>query len=158
MNLFLVRHATAIEPLGGLPDAERSLTPEGRERFEQAVSGLSRSIPRLDRVYHSPWLRALQTAECLEPLLDGERICLNELAAPPSAALLAKIKGESVALVGHEPWMGDLLTLLVLGENRHRDRFHFKKGQVAWLVGDPHPACCDLRAFFTPKVLRNASR
>ena len=53
-------------------DAERPLTPQGRERFAQAVLGLQRLEVRLDRLYHSPWLRAVETAALLRPILEGE--------------------------------------------------------------------------------------
>ena len=71
MDLFLIRHAIAEERGEGLPDAERALTHKGRARFKLVVRSLARSGFRFDRVYHSPWLRAVQTAELLAPLNDG---------------------------------------------------------------------------------------
>ena len=71
MELFLIRHGIAAPGSAVLSDAERPLTPQGRERFAQAVMGLQRLGVRLDRLYHSPWLRAVETATLLRPVLDG---------------------------------------------------------------------------------------
>jgi phosphohistidine phosphatase len=154
MELFLIRHGIAVPGSAVLPDADRPLTPQGRERFAQAVKGLQRLEVRLDRLYHSPWLRAAETAALLMPVLDGEAISSAALARPPSQALLEDIVGEKVALVGHQPWMGELLTWLITGAPTDRNGFAFKRGGVAWLEGSRKPGRMALRAFLPPKVLR----
>jgi phosphohistidine phosphatase len=154
MELFLVRHGIAVPGSAVLPDADRPLTPEGRERFAQAVMGLQRLGVRLDRLYHSPWLRAVETAALLRPVLDGEMVPTTALARPPSKALLQDIAGERVALVGHQPWMGALVALLVTGGQVDEQVFAFRRGGVAWLEGQPRPGRMTLRAFLPPKILR----
>ncbi|MEE8408192.1 MAG: histidine phosphatase family protein, partial [Myxococcota bacterium] len=62
MDLYLIRHAIAEERRPGLEDPERQLTDEGKLRFERAVAGLQKLGVRFDRLYHSPWIRAAQTA------------------------------------------------------------------------------------------------
>jgi phosphohistidine phosphatase len=159
MEIFLVRHAIAVERSADRPDAARPLSERGRARFSRAVRGMARLELRFDRVLHSPWLRAVQTAELLAPITDGDgaREETERLADDPDAALLALAarhpQAARVAFVGHEPWMGELLSLLVLGTAAHGERFPFKKGGVAWLVGEPRPGGTALKAVFTPKAL-----
>jgi phosphohistidine phosphatase len=154
MELFLIRHAIAAPRSPMLPDAERPLTRQGRERFVQAVAGLQRLGIRLRQVHHSPWLRAAETAALLTPVLKGDLLPTRALACPPEAALLHEIEATPAALVGHEPWMRDLLAWLVTGSPTAGAMFAFKKGGVAWLEGPLRPGSMVLRAYLPPKVLR----
>ncbi|MFN3198123.1 MAG: SixA phosphatase family protein [Bradymonadia bacterium] len=155
MHVYLIRHAIAEPRLPGASDAERALTYEGRVRFEQGVRGLACMEIAFDAVYHSPWRRAVQTAELLAPLHpEGARHTLDALAAPPGPALFEAIEGAHVALVGHEPWMSDLAAQLCLGPRALGGAFLFKKGGVAWLEGQPRPGGMVLRGFMPPKALR----
>jgi phosphohistidine phosphatase len=155
VELFLIRHAIAVPAAEDRPDAERPLTDEGRKRFARQVRGLERIGVRLDRVLHSPWTRAVETAELLHRLLDGESAVEPGLAREPDAELAALLaRGERVAAVGHEPWMSELLALLVTGNKTHAERFRFKKGQVAWLEGEPKGRGMQLVASLPPRVLR----
>lgn len=147
MDLFLIRHAIAEERRAGQPDADRALTDKGRARFEATVQGLKEAGYRFDRVYHSPWLRAVQTAELLQPITEGRFLVAEGLAQPPEPALFASLEGKRVACVGHEPWMSDAVSLLTTG-NPHGSWLHFKKGGIAWLRGAPHPASMQLRALW----------
>lgn len=154
MELFLIRHGIAVPGSAVLADAERPLTPQGRERFAQAVVGLQRLGVCLDRLYHSPWRRAVETAALLRPVLEGKAVTSAALARPPSQALLQEITGTQVALVGHQPWLGEFLTWLVIGNQSDGSAFAFKRGGVAWLEGPLRPGRMALRAFLPPKVLR----
>jgi phosphohistidine phosphatase len=153
MQLHLVRHGLAEDAAGG-PDEQRALTRKGRERFEREVAALGRVGVRFDRLYHSPMLRAVQTAELLAPLLDGESVVTPLLAEPPGPELLASLQGERVALVGHQPWLGELLSVLLVGTPEHGGAFELRKGAVVWLEGDPVPAGMTLRALHPPALLR----
>ena len=150
MDLFLIRHAIAEDRRAGLPDANRELTDKGRARFEAVVKSLHRSGFHFDHVYHSPWLRALQTAELLAPLTKGPLISTDELAQAPRPEFFASLRGEQVACVGHEPWMSDALSLLTTGDP-HGPWLRFKKGGVAWLRGTPTPGGMELRALLPPR-------
>jgi phosphohistidine phosphatase len=154
MELFIIRHGIAVPGSMLLADADRPLTPKGRKRFSQAVRGLQRLKVRFDRLYHSPWLRAVETAELLAPVLDGKAVDSAALARAPSQDLLDALMGERVALVGHEPWMGELVAWLTTGAPPHGHVFAFKRGGVAWLEGQPQPGQMVLQAFLPPKMLR----
>jgi phosphohistidine phosphatase len=167
MELLVIRHAIAVdrfEGTGEVEDAARPLTDRGRRRFKQAVRGLEKLGARVDRVIHSPWTRAAETAELLAPIVDGDlddaRVETASLAGPPRAELFGELAllGEArVALVGHEPWLGELVALLTCGASSHGESMRFKKGAVAWLEGAPTPAGMDLLAFLPPRVLRSIS-
>jgi len=150
MDLFLIRHAIAEERRVGLPDAERALTDKGRERFEAVVQSLDRAGFRFDRVYHSPWLRAVQTAELLGPITNGPLVSTEGLAQSPQPSFFASLEGENVACVGHEPWMSDTVALLTIGAP-DGNWLRFKKGGIAWLRGPSTPAAMELRALLPPR-------
>jgi phosphohistidine phosphatase len=154
MELFVIRHAIAVPGSILLADADRPLSPKGRKRFSQAVLGLQCLKVRFDRLYHSPWLRAVETAELLAPVLEGEAVCSPALARAPSQDLLDALVGARVALVGHEPWTGELVAWLTTGEPSDGSVFAFKRGGIAWLEGQPQPGRMVLQAFLPPKVLR----
>ena len=155
MELFLVRHAIAVPSSEERPDAERPLSDDGRRRFGQVARGLDRMGVRLDRVLHSPWTRAVETAELLHRVLDGESSVEPALAREPDSELLGRLAGgERVAVVGHEPWMSELLALLVTGSKSHAGRLGFRKGQVAWLRGEAKARGMELVASLPPRVLR----
>lgn len=147
MDVFLIRHAIAEERRAGLPDHERELTDVGRQRFKQMVADLERADIHFDRVYTSPWTRAVQTAELLEPVTRGPLVETGGLAQAPEADFFATLEGASVACVGHEPWMSDTLALLTTGDPLGT-WVRFKKGAIAWLRGDPAPASMHLRALW----------
>ena len=154
MELFVIRHAIAVPASMLLADADRPLTPKGRKRFSRAVRGLQRLNVRFDRLYHSPWLRAVETADLLAPVLDGTVVSNPALARPPSQDVLDGLDGERVALVGHEPWTGELVAWLTTGTLPDGSAFALKRGGVAWLDGQPQPGRMVLQAFLPPKVLR----
>lgn len=154
MLLYLVRHAVAAEPSPLRPDALRPLTPAGERKFAAAVRGAERLGWRCDRVYHSPLLRAVQTAALLRPLARGPLTSLPDLARPPDVELLARLEGERVAVVGHQPFLGDLLAWLSTGDPAQGSRFPLKKGSFAVLAGPLRPGAMELRALVPPKLLR----
>jgi phosphohistidine phosphatase len=154
MNLFLVRHAIAVPASPDFPDAARPLTPDGRKKLEKVVRGLERLDVRFDRLYHSPWTRAVETANLLTELLDGESVVEQGLARAPDAELIGRLQGERAAAIGHEPWMSELLSLLVAGNKVIATSLDFKKGGIAWLEGEPRPKGMRLLAFIPPRVLR----
>lgn len=157
MELFLVRHAPAEEAAPRQKDPTRRLTSDGRARFTRAVKGLRALDVRFDKLCHSPWLRATETADLLSPLLHGEAetLVLTALAAAPTEALLANLQGERVAVVGHEPWLSELASLLLVGDASLAPKLPLKKGGLLWLEGEAKAGGMTLRAALPPKVLRS---
>jgi len=158
MDLFLIRHGVAVPRSPKVDDAARPLTARGERRLAQAVRGLATMGIGFDRVLYSPWRRAAETAELLAPLVAGTSGACGFLAEPPSPALLAQLEGERVALVGHEPWMTELLAWLVAGSRSAGPHYVLKKGGVAWLTGEPREKGMRLYALLPPSVLRGVAR
>lgn len=157
MELFVIRHAAAVPREQGVEDAARPLTAKGLARWERSVRGLANLRIGFDRVYHGPWLRAAQTADALSSLLSGESVVSIQLVEKPGNLLLTELAGKRVAVVGHEPWLSELITWLVLGRPE-AGRIELGKGAVAWLDGDPKPGAMVLHALLPPKLLRRLGR
>ena len=109
---------------------------------------------RFDVLWHSPLVRAVETAALLEPLVRGETRETPLLARSPTRQLLELVKGEDVALVGHEPWLGELLAMLCLKEAARSVPVPFKKGGMAIAEGEPAAGGMTLRALLPPGLLR----
>ena len=166
MDLLVIRHAIAA-PREDYPtdDAARPLTAKGMKRFGQVVRGLDALGIELGAVLHSPWRRAAETARLLEPIMSGSvnRVlrATDLLAASPRAELFAELAAAgagdgAVAVVGHEPWLGELIATLCFADARRGEQVPMRKGGVAWLDGTAAPGAMVLRALLPPKVLRAA--
>lgn len=158
MQLFVIRHATADVAQPDQDDASRELTDDGIRKLRQMVKGLRKLNISFDRVLTSPKLRALQTAERLEPISDSPPIVTDLLAQKPHAELLAMIaeRNEDTAIVGHEPWLGELVAWLAFGDTRHGEAIQLKKAGVVWLDGSAVPGGMALRALLPPSIIRSA--
>jgi phosphohistidine phosphatase len=162
MELYLVRHAVAFErdPKRWPDDAERPLTPEGEERFREACAGLRRAAPAPALVLSSPAARAWRTAELLGLEAGWPAPERSEELSPgssPQAAWRA-LQGRAaspIALVGHEPHLGELASYLLAGEP-DAARLELKKGGVACLrlADGAAPGTAALRWLLTPELLR----
>lgn len=109
---------------------------------------------RFSRMLHSPKKRAVQTAELLEPLVDGAVTSTDLLMKAPSQALLAFLAHDGLVAVGHEPHLSALVGLLVMGHVREGKRFEIKKGGVVRLEGHVEEAGMKVTGLWAPKVLR----
>ncbi len=150
MELYVVRHAIAED--GELDDA-RALTEKGKKRFEKMVELLGRLDVRFDRLVHSPKRRAVETAELLAGLVDGDLEVSELLTEAPSKALLGLLHGARVAIVGHEPHLSALVAWLLTGASAGAV-IELKKGAIARLEGDPVPGGMRLCALLPPRLGR----
>lgn len=158
MQLFVIRHATAEDALPEQDDPSRELTEDGIRKLRQVVKGLRKLNISFDRVLTSPWVRAVQTAERLKSITDSEPIVTELLAQRPHAELLAMIaeSNEDTAVIGHEPWLSELVAWLAFGDTRHGEALQLKKSGVVWLDGTAVPGGMALRAFLPPNIIRAA--
>ena len=136
MNLYLIRHAQAELLSDGQVDADRKLTPKGLEQAKTLRRTFEHLNVHLDVVYSSPWRRARQTAAALGGVAHHLEI-MPELATVPDDALVQKlleIAGQrpesAVAVVGHQPWMGELTSLLLTGDTSLAAHLEYKKCAV----------------------------
>ena len=162
LDLYLVRHAFAAhaDPARWPDDSERPLTEEGVTRFRVAARGLQRLVPAVDAVLSSSYARAWQTAELLNEVAgwhEPEECPALAAGRPVTSALdvLQSRSERSIALVGHEPDLSRLASLLCTG-SEDRLRLELKKGAVASLSfgGRVEPAGACLRWTVSPKILR----
>jgi len=116
--LYLVRHADALDFEN---DALRPLSPRGRDQV-RALGKFFRANNafRPDQLWHSRLLRARETAELLAehaklaaPLI--ETAALEPEASPRTIAQKLRRADRSIAIVGHNPHLELLASLLVLG-------------------------------------------
>lgn len=161
IEVVLIRHAIAAQRGPKYPDDRlRPLTPEGAQRFREAVTGLAELGVVVDLVLTSPLVRARETAMLLasglKPQPGIEEI---EALAPGGrpAAVAEALKSHAkrhrrLALVGHEPDLGELAARL-LGARGH---VVFKKGAACLieLDGATPGGPGTLRWLLTPRALR----
>jgi len=163
-ELYLVRHAIAAERGDAWPDdAKRPLTADGASRFGDVVTGLVWLGVGIDEIFSSPLVRAKQTADILSAgLPERPHVKILEELAPghdPAsvrAELARRSKRRRVAVVGHEPDLGEL-TAALLGASR---AVPFRKGGVCRIdvEGLGSARAGELIWFFPPKILRKAGR
>lgn len=159
-ELYLVRHAIAAERGPEWPDdTKRPLTAKGIDRMRKVVAGLEDLGVSLDLILTSPLLRARQTADLIHQGLGGATPLEETTALAPGGApadlialLRSKSKVKAVALVGHEPDLGQLAAFLIGA----RAPFVFKKGGVCRIdfARMPPVPPGQLVWFAQPKMLR----
>ncbi len=162
MELILIRHAIAFERdlLRWPDDSGRPLTPEGVSRFEQAARGLRSICKSVDIVLSSPYVRAMETAEILEEEAGWPepKPCAVLKPSHEPDDVIAFVQEQHhygvVALVGHEPLLGELAGVLLAGTGAPAQPF--KKGGAACFrsdlgVGD---GAMMLRWWLPPKLMR----
>jgi phosphohistidine phosphatase len=156
MHLFVIRHAAAADAEPGTDDAARALLPSGKAKLRRVVRGLGALRIRFDRILTSPWQRAAQTAAQLTRITDATPIATELLTQSPRAELLAMIAehNQTTAVVGHEPWLGELTAWLAFGDTRHGEALTIKKAGVIWLEGTAVPGGMQIRAVLPPRLLR----
>ncbi|NOT46078.1 MAG: phosphohistidine phosphatase SixA [Acidobacteria bacterium] len=159
-TLYLVRHAIAEERGSAWPDDTlRPLTTRGTRRFVAGARGLSWLGVRLDQILTSPLVRTRQTADVLARVNEGHPLIEPVPALAPEheadatlRALAAVARGAAVAVVGHEPGLGELAAHLI-GARRPLE---FRKGGICRIdVGDLSGRQAGRLVWaLTPRVLR----
>ena len=161
IELYLVRHGLAAERGPKYPDDRlRPLTPAGVKRFASSVPGLLELGVVIDLVLTSPLERARDTATLLAAGLKPKPAIVEVESLAPGGrhqAIAEAIKTHSkrhrrLALVGHEPDLGELAARL-LGA---RGTVQFRKGAVCAIDvdGATPGGPGTLRWLLTPRALR----
>ncbi len=120
MQVFLIRHAAAVDETLTLRDPHRHLTPHGRTQARALGDRLRWHDCTPTHVWSSPLVRAVQTAELVVAGI-GEPVAIEvvpDLAPDGNArdlvAALAKLPAAAhVLLVGHEPALSGIGIVLV---------------------------------------------
>ena len=160
MELILVRHADAEPADGYAEDALRPLTKKGSKAQEKVAMALRKLGCRPDRVFTSPRLRAVQTAQITSHILgvpDPQELPALDGGYDLDALLagLAQCAGdETVMCVGHEPDMSLWAGRLLAGNGGMGVRF--KKSAVLGMsfAAAPTAGAAELSFFYRPKDLQ----
>ena len=162
MELLIVRHAIALERNRERwrDDGARPLSPAGMRQSRKAAAGLKEFCRAPDRVLTSPLARARQTAQILTEVAGWpqaeETPELSPGGAPPAVlTLLGQKRSKLVAVVGHQPGLGALLTACLVGEDGAL-AIEMKKNAVACVSfeGSPSAGRAVLQWLATPRMLR----
>ena len=124
MNLYLMRHAVAAEPDENIEDNQRPLTAKGLKKLGKIARNLEKLELEFDLILTSPYLRARQTAEVVAEALaiKKKQIIKSENLTPLGFAdkLVEEIHAcgavENLLLVGHEPFLSQLVGMLLVGD------------------------------------------
>ncbi|MBX7042815.1 MAG: histidine phosphatase family protein [Ignavibacteria bacterium] len=158
MNLFLIRHAAAIEDLNHniRSDEERYLTASGRITARKFFKHHRNLLSGILHILTSPFLRAVQTAEILSSAIDYEGTIepADELRADSAVGKAIDLvcsagNVDSLALVGHEPMMSMLLRATTGGNGTP---VGFSKCGTAIIEFFPESKSGRLKKYFDPKT------
>src|SRR5688572_443606 len=139
MNLYLLRHAIAVpRETPGIKEKDRPLTKEGRRKMKAIAEGMRTLELRFGRILSSPFLRAMETAEIVAGVFRMEvEICNALIPGGNQRELitsLVKVPEEDLLLVGHEPDLGQFISLLISGNSEAQ--IGLKKGALCKLTSD----------------------
>lgn len=138
-ELLLLRHGEAEEhAVGG--DAARPLTPLGRAAALSVGRALAAWKSPPDVVWHSPYLRAVQTARAVSEACGGLRLVEHARITPagPARAVAEELLAErgSILVVSHLPFLPALAMELLGGPAQ----LHFRPATLARLLLPGHGA------------------
>jgi phosphohistidine phosphatase len=134
-QIILWRHADAEMPILHQEDMARALTTKGVRQSRLMAKWLNKYLPKETTVLVSPALRALQTAEPLD--FKNEVVDALQPGAPLThiLAVLDEYATDNMLLIGHQPWIGELIAYLLNGQEA---LVSVKKGAVWWLRLSPN--------------------
>jgi len=120
MKIYLVQHAEAVPKD---ENANRPLTKKGAEDVDRMADFLGSMKLQVENVFHSGKTRAVQTAEGLAMTMDvtGKFEKLDGMGGDDDVVAFrdempASVSGDTM-LVGHQPFMGKLASLLLTGSD-----------------------------------------
>ena len=160
MELYIMRHGIAEEVSTTGRDRDRLLTEDGKENSREAGKALRKIGVTFEVIFSSPYPRAWQTAEAVAKEIGLTNLLqeLQELGAESTATdalqkLSAAVKGHaSILIVGHEPILSQLISLLLSGSSSLS--IAMKKGAVCKLTCvRPEAGGCRLDWLMTAKQL-----
>jgi len=160
LELYLIRHGVAEERGPEWPDdSKRPLTQDGIAKLRKEARGLIELGVELETIITSPLVRTRQTADVFVEVSKRKPTVVSSDALAPAgtpAAVIHELAKQArkarVALVGHEPNLGELAAQLI----RSKTPIPFKKGGICRIDFDvlPPKGSGSLAWFLPPRVLR----
>lgn len=162
MQLLVIRHGIAEDAEAfattGKDDSLRPLTKVGKKKMKQAAAGLREIVDAIDVIGTSPLVRAEQTAKIVAKAYKDVAVNTVYALSPGSdpSDLLEWIGEHAsaavIAVVGHEPHLGTLVTWLMteFGESRvamgkggaalldFSSRVKARRGTLEWVLTQSH--------------------
>lgn len=163
IEIYLLRHGIAVESdfMSVTKDSERPLTPEGIKKMRCIAKGMKALGLSFECILSSPFLRAKETAEIVARKFHVDEILeltpSLEAGGSPRQLIhdLCRRKGQltKVLLVGHEPYLSHLASVLVTGKQELP--ITFKKGGLCLLKAAKlrYGRCATLEWLLTPRQL-----
>jgi len=115
-----LRHAAAENAPPGMKDADRALTPEGREKLKRVLKRAKNAGVEAGVILTSPYRRALETAEMAAEILGYRRKLVETEALIPNASphevwqeIRSRRDESSILLASHEPLMSSTLAFFL---------------------------------------------
>ena len=162
MDIYILRHAIAEERDSEKypDDSERPLTAKGAKRMKRVAEGMLALGLSFDVIYTSPFARARQTADIVAGVFDAAKQLreTDTLAVGGDIGELIDLINSagseftSVLLVGHEPYLSDLISTLVIGDESLP--LTMKKGGLCKLSAGAlkNGRCASLDWFLPPSI------
>lgn len=159
MELFVIRHGPAGASMEDYAhDGERPLTKKGIEKIKAVAKGLKDAGVTFDTMLTSPLVRAYETAEILQKhCMPDKKYDLCDLLRSGASYdelvdYLNCLKGDRIAIVGHEPFLSGFTAYCLTGEDGSFIRL--KKGGIATLSvdGELVPGECELVCLIQPSL------
>ena len=164
MEIYILRHAiaAAYHQTRYPDDRRRPLTREGREKLRAIARAMRKMDMDIDLILSSPYLRASQTAALAATILRAEKLLKYSEHLSPSGdpkALVREltklpVSPKRIVLVGHEPYLGKLISTLVTGSSTGLSLI-LKKGGLCKMSATrlKYGRCATLEWLLTPKQL-----
>jgi phosphohistidine phosphatase len=132
MELYLIRHGIAEERSPDLEDEKRELTAKGQDKTQKVAKRLYELGLRFELILTSPLARARQTAEILQTCGLSSQIEESSHLSPEGNFHLwlnwleqkhMLITDTQLALVGHEPDLGQWAEIMIWGKLKQESEF-----------------------------------
>jgi phosphohistidine phosphatase len=168
MILYILRHAIAEERDENTypDDSLRPLSAKGKKKMARIAEHLKDMGVQIDLILSSPYVRAHDTARIVLEAFDlkKKQLAFSDHLTPSGFAkdLIAEINEkypfDNLMLVGHEPYLSDLIAVLVSGDPSMS--ITVKKGGLCRLSIDKlaYEKCATLEWLLTPASLTRPAR
>lgn len=145
MRLYLIQHGISLPEE---KDPEKSLSQEGKEQTQKVAEFLKTKSVKVDAIWHSPKLRAIQTAQIISKSIFcpeiRERNDLNPLDSVEKFPEEIQSLNKDLMIVGHLPFLQKLASLLLSGSETNQFISYKNSGavcleytdtwKIAWMV------------------------
>lgn len=159
MEIYILRHGIAEDAPPGGSDAQRALTPEGKQKLRKVLDRAAAANVSPSLILTSPLVRAVQTAEIASDALGYKQKPAKTNALLPSSSpreVWDDLRGHrdetAILLAGHEPMLSQTVVYLLGASGLQVD---FKKGALVRIdmdnfKGEPRGV---LKWMLVPKVV-----